>query len=549
MYIRITKNQKGNAYYHLVESYREQGKVKQRTLLSLGRVEEGKLEQLAEAIGKHLDTMTAVEFAKHVDVSQTYLYGPLYLLQRMAESLGIENILKQIADKHERLTIDFYNIIFSLIASRFIRPMSKLGFYEHILDRLYPGIVSSDIDLQHIYRSMDLLSEHKEEIEQSLFFHQKDLFSMNVDVVLYDLTTLRFESTRVDQGELPRFGYSKEMRSDCTQLVFGLLTDTDGIPLGFEAFPGNTFEGKTLDGIVDKLHKKFNVRRFIFVADRGLFSSKNLDYIRDSDGEFIVGLKMATLEENIQDNLYDISRFVFLSDELAIMETTLDGDRCIVTWSKSRAERDRKTREDILGKIRQKIGSKKVSSKKFISNTNYQKYVLVYDDKPPVLNQTAIDAQVRKDGFFGIISNVSARQMSAGELVANYKQLWKIEDAFGEIKGPLKARPIFHWTDSRIMGHLTLCFMAYLCEAHLTKALREKKSMLKAKSIEKGILLHRPLTAIQALDDLNSVLAIPVKIKNHCVWVRTDIPPNALELLRAMSMKIPPKILMQKSEM
>ncbi len=288
MYIRITKNQKGDAYYHLVESYREQGKVKQRTLLSLGRVEEGKLEQLAEAIGKHLDTMTAVEFAKHVDISQTYLYGPLYLLQRMAERLGIEKILKQIAGKHERLTFDFYNIVFSLIASRFIRPMSKLGFYEHILDRLYPGIVSYDIDLQHIYRSMDLLNEHKEEIEQSLFFHQKDLFSLNVDVVLYDLTTLRFESTRVDQGELPRFGYSKEMRSDCTQLVFGLLTDTDGIPLGFEAFPGNTFEGKTLDGIVDKLHKKFNVRRFIFVADRGLFSPKNLDYIRDSDGSDVV---------------------------------------------------------------------------------------------------------------------------------------------------------------------------------------------------------------------------------------------------------------------
>lgn len=429
------------------------------------------------------------------------------------------------------------------------RILSPLGFYEHIVDRLYPGIVSAEMDLQHIYRSMDLLCKHKEEIEQSLFFHQKDLFSMNVDVVLYDLTTLRFESTRVDQAKLPRFGYSKEMRSDCTQLVFGLLTDTDGIPLGFEAFPGNTLEGKTLDGIVDKLHKKFNVRRFIFVADRGLFSSNSLEYIRASGGEFIVGLKMATLEERLQDNLYDIRWFEFLNDELAIMETTLDDDRCIVTWSKSRAERDRKAREDIVDKIRQKISSKKVSSKKFISNTNYQKYILVYDDKPPALNQAAIDAQARKDGFFGIISNVSPGQMSAGELVANYKELWKIEDAFGEIKGSLKARPFFHWTDPRIMGHLTLCFMAYLCEAHLTKALREHENMLPAKSIEKGIVKHRPLTAIQAIEELNSVLAIPVKVKSNCVWVRTDIPLNALQLLRTMNMKIPPKILMQKSEM
>lgn len=549
MYIRTTKNQKGDAYYHLVESYREDGKVKQRTLLSLGKVDEGKLEQLAEAISKHLDTITAVDLSKNIDVEKTYIYGPLYLLERLMENLGIEKVLKQIALKHEKVTFDFYNIIFSLIASRFVKPMSKLSFYEHILDRLYPGIVTGEMELQHIYRSMDLLCEHKEEIERSLFYHQRDLFSLDVDVVLYDLTTLRFESTRVDQADLPRFGYSKEMRSDCTQLVFGLLTDTNGIPLGFEAYPGNTFEGKTLDGIVDKLHKKFNVRRFIFVADRGLFSSKNLEYIRSSGGEFIVGLKMATLEESLQENFYDIRKFTFLNDELAIMETTLDGDRCIVTWTKSRAERDRKTREDILDKIKKKISAKNVSAKKFISNSNYQKYVLTYDGNPPVINQVAIDAQSKKDGFFGIISNVDSRQMSSKELVSNYKQLWKIEDAFGEIKGALKARPIFHWTDNRIIGHLTMCFMAYLCEAHLTKALREKGNMLQAKAIDKKIVHERPLTAIQALEELNSVVAIPVKVKNQCVWVRTDIPPNACKLLRAMNMKIPPKILQHEGKM
>ena len=89
--------------------------------------------------------------------------------------------------------------------------------------------------------------------------------------MLYDLTTLRFESTRTDLGKLRQFGYSKERRSDCTQVVFGLLVNRDGIPLGFEVFPGNTFEGKTLSDIVDKMRKKFNVRRFIFVADRGFY--------------------------------------------------------------------------------------------------------------------------------------------------------------------------------------------------------------------------------------------------------------------------------------
>jgi len=118
-------------------------------------------------------------------------------------------------------------------------------------------MIDHDLALQHIYRSLDILAEHKEHIEQSLYQYKKDLFSINVDIVLYDLTTLRFESTREDLGALRKFGYSKEMRTDCTQVVFGLLTDTDGIPLSFEVHPGNTFEGKTLKGIVDKMKKSF----------------------------------------------------------------------------------------------------------------------------------------------------------------------------------------------------------------------------------------------------------------------------------------------------
>jgi len=123
---------------------------------------------------------------------------------------------------------------------------------------MYPQMVNHDIALQHIYRRMDLLCKHKEDIESFLFNYGKDLFSINVDVVLYDLTTLRFESTRTDLGELRQFGYSKEMRSDCTQVVLGLLTDTQGIPLCFEVHPGNTFEGNTLDGIVDRIGKKIS---------------------------------------------------------------------------------------------------------------------------------------------------------------------------------------------------------------------------------------------------------------------------------------------------
>lgn len=541
MYIRTTKNKRGDAYYHLVESFRQDGKVKQRTLLSLGRVEENKLAQLSQAISKHIDTIQVLDLAKHVDINNTYIYGSLLVLDRLMESLGINEVISGIAASHEKLSLDLKKILFTLITSRFVKPVSKLALYDRWIERLYPVMVDHNLALHHIYRSLDILASHKDQIEQSLYAFKKDLFSINVDIVLYDLTTLRFESTREDLGELRKFGYSKEKRSDCTQVVFGLLTDTDGIPLSFEVHPGNTFEGNTLKDIVDKMRKKFSVRRFIFIADRGLFSAKNLNHIRNNQGEFIVGLKIGVLQKELQKAFYDISRFEFISDELAIWETHYGEDRCIVTWSKSRAERDRKTRDDILTKIREKLSKKASRIKSFVTNRNYQKYLIIQDDNKPVMNQQAIDEQAKKDGFFGIITNV--KNMTAKEIVFNYKQLWKIEDSFGELKGSLKSRPMFHWTDERIIGHLVVCFLAYLCEAHMTKALREQNDNLRSKTIEGKIIKTRPLTAIMAMEELNTVLAIPVKIKSQTIWVRTDIPENAQNLLKAMNMRIPPKIL------
>jgi transposase len=218
-------------------------------------------------------------------------------------------------------------------------------------------------------------------------------------VVLYDLTTLRFESTRENIGELKRFGYSKENRSDCTQVILGLLVDTDGIPLGFEVYPGNTFEGRTLAGIVTRIREKFKVRRFIFVADRGLFSANNLKHIRKDcgtsaheKGEFIVGMKLG-LFKNRHDEFYDRSRFTSLNDRLEIYETTHGEDRLVITWSQVRADRDRKTREDILEKIEKKLKSSKADGKTFVSNTNYRKYVTGLNKGVPQLNKGAISRE------------------------------------------------------------------------------------------------------------------------------------------------------------
>ena len=549
MYIRTTTNGKGVAYYHLVESYRDHGKVKQRTLLSLGKVEDGKLEQLAEAISKHTDKISVFNLAKDVDISDTYILGPLLILERMINTLGLSDCLSMLQRKHKKLEFDFKKVIFTQICSRFVKPVSKLALYDNWISRMYPGMIEHDTAIQHIYRSLDLLHKHKEEIEKYLFSYGKNLFDINVDVVLYDLTTLRFESTRTDMGDLRQFGYSKEMRSDCTQVVLGLLTDTEGIPLCFEVHPGNTFEGKTLDGIVDRISEKLVIRRFIFVADRGLFSMTNLEHIKKRSGEFIVGLKMGVLKQHIQKGFYDLEQFTWLNNELAIYETSFGDDRCIITWSRVRAERDRKSRDEVIERITATLASAKPVSKRFITNSAYKKYILVKKESECALNQEAINNEKKKDGFFGIITNVKVNAMSAAEIVSNYKELWRIEDAFGEMKGTLKSRPMFHWTDQRIIGHLMLCFLSHFCEAHLTKLLRKSEVMQGSKAIDNGIIKRRSLTVKVAMDELNQVMAVPVRVRKETIWLRTDIPPNACKLFKAIGMPIPPKIIPQNHKM
>jgi transposase len=474
MFIKVTKNPAGQAYYHLIETYRDQGKVRQRTLLSLGRVEEGRLEELASAISRHKEIFTVLELAKNISVDETYVLGPLLILERLFKESGIDWILNKVADQHPKLGFNLRELVFTMAATRFVKPGSKLKVYEHWKHRLYPGMIMPNIKLHQLYRAMDVLAAHKEEIEKELFFHKRDLLSRQVDVVLYDLTTLRFESTRTDKGKLRQFGYSKERRSDCTQVVLGLLVTPDGIPIGFEVYPGNTFEGKTIADIVDKLRGKYSVRRFIFVGDRGLFSKSNLSELRgkQESSEFIVGMKLGVFKKR-HDEFYDFSRYRFINKELAVYETTHEGARCIITWSRARAERDQKAREDILNKIRQKLAKKKITAKNFITNKTYQRYVMgLNEGKEFSLNERAIAEDAARDGFFGVVTNVTS--MSAQEIVQNYKTLWIIEDAFGELKGTLRSRPIFHWKDERIIGHLTLCFLAYYCEALMTKALREK---------------------------------------------------------------------------
>jgi hypothetical protein len=540
MFVRVTKNSAGQSYYHIAESYREGGKVRQRIVLSLGRIEDGKVDQLADSLARHTDRLTAQQIAKSLRIEKSYVLGPLLVLERLFESLGVDATLKWTQSQHRKRHLAVRDIVFGLLAARLVRPSSKLAVYEDLWERLYPAMVGPKPRLEHIYRTLDVLAEHKDEIETRLSAHGRNLFNRQVDVVLYDLTTLRFESTVVEPGALRQFGYSKERRSDCTQVVVGLLLDPRGVPLGFEVYPGNTVETATMRGIIEKMTKKLSVRRFIVVADRGLLSDENLEVIRKSGAQFIVGMRIAKLAKK-RPELFDRLRFSKVEPDFFTMSTCFGPDRGLVTWSQQRADRDRKTREDILAKIDKKLAHKRVSTKSFVSNSNYRTFLKGIDTGKPELDPEKVARAAERDGFFAIVTNID--EMTDRELWAHYKDLWRIEDAFGELKGTLKARPVFHWTDHRIVGHLTLCFLGLLCEAHMTLAVRDAHLVRHGAAADLGIIQHRPLCAVPGLTELAEVRVLPVALAGCLYWVRTDISGNAAKLLRALHVRIPPNVI------
>ena len=240
--------------------------------------------------------------------------------------------------------------------------------------------------------------------------------------------------------------------------------------------------------------------------------------------------------------LFDRQHFHEVADGLEIMETTFGDDRGIVTWSRDRALRDQKVREDILEKLRAKLRNRKVSAKTFVSNANYRFFLKGLDKgQTPQLDDTKIADAQKKDGFFAIVTNL--RDRSARDLFAQYKELWRIEDAFGEFKGTLKARPVFHWKDHRIVGHLTLCFIALLCEAHVMRALRRAHDGYDGRAVGDHVIPARQLSSVVVFRELADVCAIPVSLGHQKLWVRTDIKGHVAILFQRLGLRIPPKVL------
>jgi transposase len=529
MFIKITKSGQ-HKYAQLVKSYRENRVVKHKVMLNFGRLDQIENNPSIQRLAVRLQELSKVKNRVDLDsFSEAQIVNWGYVVyKKIWNEFDLDSILTKLKESG-KTQFDLNNACFLMTVQHLLEPRSKLGTYHH-QDRY---VQLPPVDLNHLYRSLDILWAHKETLEEYLFRKNRHLFNLQVDVVFYDVTTFHFESVKADT--LKDFGYSKAGKFNEVQVVLGLLMDCEGRPIGYELFPGSTFEGKTLEASLEKLERRFGIRRVIIVADRGLNSKFNLKKIIDKGYGYIVASRIKNMPKRIQEEILNSDGYTELDPEENICYKVIDylnqakdngkisklTEKIIVTYSPARAKKDRADRERLVEKAKLLLENK--SRIKASSKRGGKKYLKGRGELNWVLDQEAIAKDERFDGYYGI--QTSEKELKAQDVLDAYHTLWKIEESFRVMKSTLEVRPVFHWTELRIKGHFVVCFLAFLLERTLEFQL--KKANISAS----------PERIREALNAMNFV-EMEIEQKKLCVKTKgTELGNQILRVLRIKSPK------------
>jgi len=505
-------------YLQIVKSCREKGKVHQKVICNLGRLEDlkkGSIDTLIQGLSKFSEKLTVIDTGKDLLARDAKEYGAPLIFRRVFNLVGLNEILEKCLASHS-YTFKVKEAVFAMILNRVLSPSSKLRVYEW-LDEVYDPHFDG-LELHHLYRALDFLDEHKERIEDNLFNKVKDLFNLKLDVVFYDTTSTYFEGKGPE--EIAKKGYSKDNHPEDNQVVIGILTTGEGFPVACEIFPGNMYDAKTLKKALATLSRRFKIRRIIFVADRGMVSEKNLSLIEKEGYEYIVGVKMRLLKRVKDLVLSTPGRYRKVEDNLKVKETVVDGVRYIICYNPYEAEKDRKDRDEIVKNLQEKI---RTGSLKGVLTGDAKRFCKI-EAKGITLNRKRIQKEARYDGKYVLKTTTS---LPSDEVARAYKNLWMIEHAFRDIKDIFKIRPIFHWTPSRVRGHIFVCFLAFLLTCTLQRRLFEievKESVWKV------------------IRDVSKVKAVTLYVKDQAYLLRTELKGLAHKAFRAVGLKVPPQV-------
>ena len=502
MFIRITSTKNSpRKSVKVVESIREGYKVKQVMLLHVGiasdESEIEKLKQLGQAF------IAEEQLRREKDSPQSSLFDAQTMKDRLEDlkktivykkpgrksKVTLQNVtaedkvsLSELVEE-KRVVEGFHDVaghvydlldysallknekdktlLKDIVLMRLAEPSSKLRA-QQLLDERF----SKTHDLDAMYRVMDKLFPKIGDMKIKTFQRAQKILPETVDILFFDCTTLYFESVETD--DLRAFGYSKDHRFNTTQVVLALATNSDGLPIGYELFEGNKAEVKTLLECLTSWKTLFNIKSVCFVADRAMMSDDNLKTLEQEGHHYVIAAKLRALPVKLttEITLENNYQMQMINDDFGwVGEFSYKERRLIVSYKTARANRDAYQRDQIVKKLKKRIGNAG-DTKKLITNQGVKKFTSTENAKT-TLDQTKIDADAAWDGLHGVITNISKEDQHASIILGRYARLWKIEESFRINKHTLSMRPIYHFKPERIKTHIALCFMAFSVLRHM----------------------------------------------------------------------------------
>ncbi len=547
MYTRITKSG-GRQYLQLVESFRnESGKVRTRVVANLGRLDQITPERLDPLInGLNRAVGRAENTASEVVQEAALSFGDVFALHELWRDLGIDTALKR-ALRSSRREFDAEALIRAMVFNRLCDPSSKLGCLRW-LDTVAMPAMPGTVTHQHLLRAMDALMDHANEVEGALARQIRPLVDRDLEIVFYDLTTVRIHGEGEVDDDLRAFGMNKDIGGIARQFVLGVVQTADGLPLMHTVHPGNVAETKTLQSMLASVLERFPIQRVILVADRGLLSLDNIGELTaladrgDRRLEFILAVparRYAELVETFQGLVFD-------DDGLA--ESAFAGHRLIVAHDALRAaeQGDRRCAriaeleamaETMVGKLDaqdagQTAKGRRASDRGAYSRfsravaeaemTRFLKADLQADRFSWSVEETALAEAELFDGKLALITN--APDLTPAEAVARYRALADIERGFRVLKSDIEIAPVHHRLPDRIRAHALICFLALVLH-------RVMRMRLKAKGHAAS-----PRTALDLLARIQKHTA---HIGDRTFNGTSKTTPEQLDLFEALSLPKP----------
>ena len=492
MFVRKKPLYGGKIAVQICESYREQGKVRQRVLRHVGTVDRKDAEVLAKLIETSNFIKNELEDQKEKSALEIEPNLPIVMPKnpaahprqekepqdvceegehhwvdtaKLSEDSrvveGIHAVFGSVLDKfglQSLLGVRQYEVLRHIVMARVAWPSSKLRASENLLRHF-----NADISVDRMYRFMDVLEDQEGCIQGALFNAFRPLIGEKVEVLFFDVTTLYFES--VDEDELRRFGFSKDQKTHLTQVVLALATTQEGLPVGYKLFPGNTAETSTLLQAIDEWQKSLCIEKITIIADRAMMSDKNMKLLEASGLKYVIAAKLKLFPKQMQKTILARTneKILFQNEEdtVAVQEHLYENRRLIVSHSTKRARKDARDREQILTKLKKKIGQEG-STKKLVTNRGYLSVITETGNSKIKVDDEKVAAAARWDGLHGVITNIE--DVSHQEILGLYRRLWVIEESFRINKHTLEMRPVYHYASRRIKAHILLCYITFaLC--------------------------------------------------------------------------------------